>query len=48
MQMICKQALQESDNIIIMRKVLRLGHDTSKEVRIKQTRVARHLRWVSR
>lgn len=47
-QMICKQARQESNNVIIMKKVLKLGLGDSKGVRIKQTKVAGHCRWVSR
>lgn len=34
MKMICKQARQGSDNIII-KKMFRLGHDDSKAIRIK-------------
>lgn len=44
MQMICKQARQESDNIIIMKKVLRLGFGDSKGVRVKQTKVGKQVR----
>lgn len=40
MQMICNQARQESDNVIIMKKVLRLGLGDSKGVREKRTKVA--------
>ena len=35
MKMNCKQALQESDNIIIIKKVFGLGHGDSKGIRIK-------------
>lgn len=49
MQTICKQALQESDSIIIMEKVFGLDHSDSEERRIKWTnKVAGSCRWVSR
>lgn len=38
MQTICKQALQESDNISVMEKVFGLGPGGSKERRIKWTK----------